>query len=106
MTTHQIVEEMLAHNRRFVQNREYERFSTSKYPDKKIAILTCMDTRLVELLPAAGMGLLVAGGLCYTGGLLFYAVHKPYMHSVWHLFVLGGSVCHFLCIWLYVVLPA
>ena len=53
MTTHQIVEEMLAHNRRFVQNREYERFSTSKYPDKKIAILTCMDTRLVELLLAA-----------------------------------------------------
>ncbi|MDE6396445.1 MAG: carbonic anhydrase, partial [Muribaculaceae bacterium] len=31
----------------------YERFTTSKYPDKKIAIVTCMDTRLIELLPAA-----------------------------------------------------
>lgn len=40
-------------NQRFVREREYERFATSKYPDKKIAIVTCMDTRLVELLPAA-----------------------------------------------------
>lgn len=40
-------------NRKFVENREYERFATSKYPDKKIAIVTCMDTRLIELLPAA-----------------------------------------------------
>ncbi len=48
-----MIEEMLAFNRRFVEERAYERFTTSKYPDKKIAILTCMDTRLVELLPAA-----------------------------------------------------
>ena len=48
-----MIEEMLAYNREFVQSRGYEKFQTSKYPDKKIAILTCMDTRLVELLPAA-----------------------------------------------------
>jgi len=36
-----------------VASKGYERFATSKYPDKKIAIVTCMDTRLVELLPAA-----------------------------------------------------
>lgn len=46
-------EEMLAYNREFVRSRGYEKFQTSKYPDKKIAILTCMDTRLMELLPAA-----------------------------------------------------
>lgn len=40
-------------NREFVAGKGYERFATSKYPDKKIAIVTCMDTRLVELLPAA-----------------------------------------------------
>ena len=44
---------MLQYNKEFVANKGYEKFATSKYPDKKIAIVTCMDTRLVELLPAA-----------------------------------------------------
>lgn len=44
---------MLEYNKRFVEQKEYEKFATSKYPDKKIAIVTCMDTRLVQLLPAA-----------------------------------------------------
>lgn len=48
-----MIQEILEHNRRFVDEKGYERFITSKYPDKKIAIVTCMDTRLVELLPAA-----------------------------------------------------
>ncbi len=48
-----MIEEMLRFNRRFVETKEYENYKTSKYPDKKIAIVTCMDTRLVELLPAA-----------------------------------------------------
>ena len=48
-----MIEEMLAYNREFVKSGMYKKFATSKYPDKKIAILTCMDTRLVELLPAA-----------------------------------------------------
>ena len=48
-----MIDEILRHNRTFVESRQYERFLTSKYPDKKIDIVTCMDTRLVELLPAA-----------------------------------------------------
>ncbi|MDD6364385.1 MAG: carbonic anhydrase [Bacteroidales bacterium] len=48
-----MINSILEYNRRFVESREYEKFQTSKYPDKKIAILTCMDTRLVTLLPAA-----------------------------------------------------
>lgn len=48
-----MIQEMLAYNKEFVANKGYEKFATSKYPDKKIAIVTCMDTRLVELLPAA-----------------------------------------------------
>ena len=48
-----MIDQMLAYNREFVRNEMYKRFTTSKFPDKKIAILTCMDTRLVELLPAA-----------------------------------------------------
>lgn len=48
-----MIEEILKHNSEFVASEGYRRFETSKYPDKKIAIVTCMDTRLVELLPAA-----------------------------------------------------
>ena len=48
-----MIEDILRYNREFVERKEYTRYKTSKYPDKKIAIVTCMDTRLVELLPAA-----------------------------------------------------
>jgi len=47
------LEQILEHNRRFVAEREYEQFRTSRFPDKKMVIVTCMDTRLVELLPRA-----------------------------------------------------
>lgn len=48
-----MINEMLRHNEEFVAREGYRPYITSKYPDKKIAIVTCMDTRLVELLPAA-----------------------------------------------------
>lgn len=48
-----MIDQMLEYNKQFVESKAYEQFKTSKYPDKKIAIVTCMDTRLVELLPAA-----------------------------------------------------
>lgn len=44
---------VLAHNQRFVREHLYEPFLTDRFPDKKLAIVTCMDTRLVELLPRA-----------------------------------------------------
>lgn len=48
-----MLEEILEFNKKFVENKGYEKYITNKYPDKKIAILSCMDTRLTELLPAA-----------------------------------------------------
>ncbi len=48
-----MIDDILKYNREFVATKGYEKFITSKYPDKKIAIVTCMDTRLIELLPAA-----------------------------------------------------
>ena len=48
-----MIDEILKFNKRFVAEKGYEKYITTKYPDKKIAIVTCMDTRLVELLPAA-----------------------------------------------------
>jgi len=47
------VSDILEFNGRFVEEKKYEQFLTDKYPEKKVAILTCMDTRLVELLPKA-----------------------------------------------------
>jgi len=48
-----ILQEILDYNRQFVENREYERYLTTRFPDKKLVIVTCMDTRLTELLPKA-----------------------------------------------------
>ena len=55
-------------------------------------------------LPPAGIWLLVGGGLAYTIGVIFYAMRNVrYMHAVWHLFVLVGSIMHFLAVLLYIV---
>ena len=48
-----MIEKILQYNKSFVEKKEYEKYLTSKYPDKKVAIVSCMDTRLTELLPAA-----------------------------------------------------
>lgn len=48
-----MIKDILEYNRKFVEEQAYVPYQTSKYPDKKLAILTCMDTRLIELLPAA-----------------------------------------------------
>lgn len=48
-----MINEILNYNKAFVKNKEYEKYITSKYPDKKVAIVSCMDTRLTQLLPAA-----------------------------------------------------
>lgn len=59
---------------------------------------------LIENLERGGIILLIAGGVAYTAGTVFYVLKKVrYMHAVWHLFVLGGSACHFLAVMLYVV---
>jgi len=45
--------DILEHNTRFVQQREYQEFLTDQFPNKRLVVITCMDTRLVELLPRA-----------------------------------------------------
>lgn len=44
---------ILSYNESFVESKQYENYKTSRFPDKKMVILSCMDTRLVELLPRA-----------------------------------------------------
>lgn len=58
---------------------------------------------LTEKLALGGVTLLAAGGIVYSLGVIFYVCKRiPYNHAIWHGFVLGGSVCHFLAIYLYV----
>ena len=48
-----MIDQIIDFNKTFVAQKGYEKYMTDKYPDKKLAVLTCMDTRLTELLPAA-----------------------------------------------------
>lgn len=59
---------------------------------------------LMAELPREGLVLLGAGGLAYTLGVVFFVWRRlPFHHAVWHVFVLGGSICHFFAILLYVI---
>ena len=59
---------------------------------------------MLESIPVAGLWLLLAGGLSYTFGVIFYAAKKMYMHHfIWHLFVLAGSAFHFAAVYFYVL---
>ena len=48
-----MIDQIIAYNKTFVAQKGYEKYLTDKYPDKRLAVLSCMDTRLTELLPAA-----------------------------------------------------
>ena len=59
---------------------------------------------LYQSLPLGGLIWLVAGGLFYTGGTIFYLWRRiPFNHAVWHAFVMVGSLCHFFSVMLYVI---
>lgn len=59
---------------------------------------------LMEVMAPGGLWLLLAGGLLYTVGVIFYVWDNlPFNHTIWHLFVMGGSICHFLMVVLYVI---
>jgi hemolysin III len=54
---------------------------------------------MLRVMPTHALWLLLAGGLTYTGGTVFYLWKRlPYHHAIWHLFVLGGSACHFFAV--------
>ncbi|HZS03278.1 MAG TPA: hemolysin III family protein [Blastocatellia bacterium] len=61
---------------------------------------------LLALAPFAAVVWIMAGGVFYTIGVVFFSLEKMrYHHAIWHLFVLGGSLCHYLAV-LFYVLPA
>ena len=69
-------------------------------------IVVAMIRPLALRLASPGLWLLMAGGVTYSAGTAFYVMKRwRYTHAVWHLFVLGGSACHFFAVALYVLPP-
>lgn len=96
------LEEILEFNKKFVENKEYEEYDTTKYPDKKIAILSCMDTRLTELLPKAlGLKNGDAKFIKNAGGIISYPFGSAmrallicvYEFDIKEIFVVGHYDC-------------
>ena len=60
--------------------------------------------QMVVRIPLGGLIGLTAGGVLYTTGVIFYAWRKlKFSHAIWHLFVLGGSICHYFSIFFYLL---
>lgn len=86
-------------------------FTTGRYEAVSLAVYLLMGwcavvaiKPLIDRLEPAGLVLLGAGGLTYSGGVLFYTWRRlRYHHAIWHLFVLGGSVMHWFAVYFYVV---
>ena len=77
----------------------YPRLSTALYLSMGWLIVLAIRPLVAHVSPA-GLAWILAGGLCYTGGVAFYATDNRvrYGHALWHLCVLGGSVCHFFAV--------
>ena len=82
--------------------KRFDKVSLALYALMGWLVVVAMGT-IVQALPPMGLFLLVAGGVAYTAGIVFYKSQGHYMHFVWHLFVLAGSVLQYLCIVLYCV---
>jgi hemolysin III len=82
---------------------KFEVFSTLLY--LVMGWLVIFDfSNVSQALGSNGILWLFAGGLFYTVGIIFYAIQRiPYNHVIWHLFVLGGAICHFFMIFYHVI---
>lgn len=80
----------------------FEGFSTVLYLVMGWLVVIVLEPFLASVPPDALMWL-IAGGLSYTVGVIFFVWERlPYNHAVWHLFVIGGSACHYIAMLLYV----
>lgn len=86
-----------------VKNRRSELISITAYLIMGWLCVVAVKP-LLESVPIGGLVWLGVGGILYTGGIVFYLRdHNPYYHAIWHVFVLGGSICHYMAVLFYVV---
>lgn len=77
--------------------KRFDKVSLALYALMGWLVVVAMRTVLASMSPVAS-ALLIAGGVAYTVGIVFFKSKRSYMHFVWHLFVLAGSVLQYLCI--------
>ncbi len=81
----------------------YNKITTAAYVLMGWLVVFVLEN-VIRTMGTAGFAWLLAGGISYTLGVIPYLWDRlPYNHAIWHLFVLGGSLCHFLCIFWYVL---
>lgn len=86
-----------------VFRHRYPRLSLFTYILMGWLIIVATSEMLAKV-PSGALWLLLAGGLVYSLGAIFYKWERlPFNHAIWHLFVLAGSTCHFLAVYLYVM---
>ena len=84
---------------KWVLRFRFPRLSTALYIAMGWLIVVAIRPLVTHISPA-GLAWLVAGGVCYTAGVAFYATDTRlrYGHALWHLFVIAGSACHFMAV--------
>ncbi|MFK5882607.1 MAG: hemolysin III family protein [Sulfurospirillum sp.] len=88
---------------KFLYPGRFEKLSLYLYVIMGWMVLIAFDP-LIHNMPNGGLWLLVIGGLFYSFGVIFYVKDtKPYFHTIWHFFVLAGSICHYFAVLFYVL---
>ena len=83
----------------FIRLKEHSNWETCCFVGMGLSILIAFKP-LLDSVSTAAVVWLIAEGVCYITGALFYTFHqKRYMHSVFHFFVLAGSICHIVAVW-------
>lgn len=82
---------------------KFDKLSTAVYIGMGWLAVVAMKP-IWDNMPAGGIALMFAGGASYTLGVIFYRWEKlPFHHTVWHMFVVGGTACHFMMVALYCI---
>ena len=88
-----------------VTRQKYQKLSLTLYLGMGWLIIVAIKP-ILHVVEPGGIALLVAGGLCYTIGVIFYVWKSLiFNHAIWHLFVLAGTVLHFFAVFFYVIPP-
>jgi hemolysin III len=83
----------------FVRLKEHSNFETLCFVGMGLSILVAFKP-LIDTVSTAAVSWIIAEGVCYITGALFYSLNKRrYMHSVFHFFVLAGSISHIIAVW-------
>ena len=83
----------------FVRLKEHSNLETLCFVGMGLSVLVAFKP-LIDSVSTAAVAWIIAEGVCYITGAVFYSLNKKkYMHSVFHFFVLAGSICHIIAVW-------